>query len=175
MCVKEKDSTAARRRAESFFELSTERMVVYSVQKLKMYLEWRELEVWIERCSPRERSYVCSLQKLPCNSIDREETEEVRNIDQVVSVAHFDADELRRDVKSADDCRRLLSDRRDRKLPGEGSTKKIMKSESGSSVSEAVPYKKKVLAALRRWTVMSSSQDATISSQDPPKDMRHPS
>lgn len=53
-------------------------------------------------------------------------------------------------MKEIDDYKRILGERKDKKLAGGGVTIEIVRTASHSSISRAALYKKNILAALQR-------------------------
>lgn len=71
------------------------------------------------------------------------------------------------------DCKRILDDSRDEALAEQSSTRKTVRSESGSSVSVPLLCRNDVLSVLRRQMAISSSQDLFSRSPSVQKETRH--
>lgn len=96
----------------------------------------------------------------PAKKRARKETEHIL---QIVSVASFDARELCRYMMGVDDCRELLTESEDQTLGVSWSAKKRVRLRNGSSMSEAVLYRKDNLASRRRQRTMGLSLEIFLS------------
>lgn len=83
---------------------------------------------------------------------------EIRNTIQPVFGASFDAEELCRHVKGADDCEGLLDDSPDEAQTANGLAKNIARIGNGFLVLEAVIHKKDALAVQRTQMTKGASQ-----------------
>lgn len=97
----------------------------------------------------------------------------VGNIDRLVSNASFDAGEPCRNDKEVDKCKRVSKNSRNKSTAEELFVKQSLRIKSGLSVSEAVPYNKDFLAALRRQMKISSSQNLLSRSRNVLKETLH--
>lgn len=113
--------------------------------------------------------FAYSLAETARQLVGRRERKEVGNTVRLIYDLSFDAFELCWHVKRSDEYKRISGDSWANKIAVQDSARKVVRSESCLSVSEAVLNEKIVLTDFWKEMAMDSSQDLFWSPQDVPE------